>query len=418
MARVHIIGAGLAGLAAALRLAPHAREVFIHEAAPQAGGRCRSYFDATLGMVIDNGNHLLLSGNHAVQAFLRETGTQAGLVGPKAAEFAFIDLASGARWHLRPNDGPLPWWIFVPQRRVPGTQIREYLAPLALFRAAKGTPIKAAMDCRGALYERLWRPFFLAALNTEPEEADAALAAALLRETLMKGGGACRPLVAEAGLSSVFINPALARLKAQNVQIGFNRRLSNILFAENRVTQLDFGHETIPIDSADQVVLAVPPAIAAGLVPDLPAPQAFRAIVNAHFKVTPPAGLAPITGIVNGLAEWLFAFPDRLSVTISGADRLIDTPREALAEQIWQDVARVIQIAEPLPTWQIIKEKRATFAATPEEELRRPPTQSAFCNLFLAGDWTATGLPATIEGAVRSGFRAAAEILRPSRNSN
>lgn len=417
-AKVHIIGAGLAGLAAALRLASGPREVIIHEAARQAGGRCRSYFDSTLGMVIDNGNHLLLSGNHAARAFLREVGTEARLVGPNRAEFAFVDLDTDARWHLRPNDGPIPWWIFMPHRRVPQTHIGEYLQPLALLSARKGTRIDAAMACSGPLYERLWRPFFLAALNTEPEESEASLAAAILRETLMKGGRACRPLVAASGLSDAFIEPALQRLAAQNVEIRFQHRLNAIGFSAGHVTELDFGNDRIAVDPEDRIVLAVPAPVAATLVPGLSTPQSFRAIVNAHFKIAPPAGLPPITVVINGLVEWLFAFPDRLSVTISGADRLIDVPREELAETIWHDVARVTQIVEPLPAWQIIKEKRATFAATPEEETRRPQARTSFANLVLAGDWTATGLPATIEGAVRSGFRAAAEILRPAGDSS
>ncbi|MHB8884634.1 MAG: hydroxysqualene dehydroxylase HpnE [Methylovirgula sp.] len=416
-AKVHIIGAGLAGLAAALRLAPGSRQIFIHEAASQAGGRCRSYFDSTLGMVIDNGNHLLLSGNRAAHAFLREVGTEAQLVGPKTAEFAFIDLATGARWRLRPNEGPIPWWILLPSRRVPDTKIGEYLRPLALLFARKGTRIKDAMECSGPLYERLWQPFFLAALNTEPKQGEASLAAALLRETLMKGGRACHPLVAAEGLSAAFIEPALRRLAAQNAVLKFGHRLNSIAFAQNRAISLDFGGETVALDAEDQIILAVPPTVAAALVPGLSAPQTFRAIVNAHFKIVPPVNLPAVTGVTNGLIEWLFSFPDRLSITISGADRLLDIPREELAEKIWRDVAQVTQIAEPLPAWQIIKEKRATFAATPEEECRRPPTRTAFSNLVLAGDWTATGLPATIEGAVRSGFRAAAEILQPHRNA-
>ena len=416
-AKVHIIGAGLAGLAAALRLAPGSRQIFIYEAAAQAGGRCRSYFDGTLGMVIDNGNHLLLSGNRAAHAFLREVGTEAQLIGPKTAEFAFVDLGTGARWRLRPNEGPIPWWILMPSRRVPDTQIGEYLRPLALLLARKGTSIKAAMECSGRLYERLWRPFFLAALNTEPEQGEASLAAALLRETLMKGGRACHPLVAVSGLSAAFIEPALRRLAAQNATIKFGARLNNIEFAQNRATRLDFSGETVGLDAEDRVILAVPATVAATLMPGLATPQAFRAIVNAHFKIAPPVDLPAVTGVTNGLIEWLFSFPDRLSVTISGADRLLDVPREELAEKIWRDVAQVTQIAEPLPAWQIIKEKRATFAATPEEEFRRPPTRTALSNLVLAGDWTATGLPATIEGAVRSGFRAAAEILQPHENA-
>jgi hypothetical protein len=133
----------------------------------------------------------------------------------------------------------------------------------------------------------------------------------------------------------------------------------------------------------------------------------FNSIVNAHFRLEPPAGLPPIIGIINGTIEWLFAFPDRLSVTISAADRLLDVPREQLANGIWREVAAVARLPEKIPAWQIVRERRATFAATPEQESRRPGAATAWSNLFLAGDWTKTGLPATIEGAIRSGNRAA-----------
>ena len=109
-----------------------------------------------------------------------------------------------------------------------------------------------------------------------------------------------------------------------------------------------------------------------------------------------------------------FCLPGRLSVTISGADRLIATPREELAAKIWSEIQSVTEVASPLPTWQIIKEKRATFAATPIEEARRPNLRSGPANLLLAGDWTRTGLPATIEGAIRSGFAAAEALLAES----
>jgi uncharacterized protein with NAD-binding domain and iron-sulfur cluster len=117
-------------------------------------------------------------------------------------------------------------------------------------------------------------------------------------------------------------------------------------------------------------------------------------------------------GVVNGTVEWIFAFPDRLSVTISGADRLLDVPRETLAQTLWQEVATVTGVAAPLPPWQIIKERRATFAALPQQDARRPPTETKWDNVALAGDWTATGLPATIEGAIRSGNRAASCLNR------
>jgi hypothetical protein len=132
--------------------------------------------------------------------------------------------------------------------------------------------------------------------------------------------------------------------------------------------------------------------------------------VNAHFRVDPPAGLVPIVGIVNGTVEWLFAFPDRLSVTISAADRLLDVPRETLARQIWEEVAQVAGLPKAMPPWQIVRERRATFAATPAENAKRPAARTGWTNLVLAGDWTSTGLPATIEGAIQSG-NVAADLL-------
>src|SRR5262249_59448065 len=124
---------------------------------------------------------------------------------------------------------------------------------------------------------------------------------------------------------------------------------------------------------------------------------------------TPRAQTPSIVGVVNGTVEWIFAFADRLSVTISGADRLLDTPRETLASTIWRDVATVTGIGdiETPPPWQIVRERRATFPALPAEERKRPGPQTSWSNLWLAGDWTATGLPATIEGAIRSGQKAA-----------
>jgi hypothetical protein len=155
------------------------------------------------------------------------------------------------------------------------------------------------------------------------------------------------------------------------------------------------------------VVLAVPAPVARDLMPGLDAPAAFRAIVNAHFRIAPPPGQPPIIGVLNATTEWLFAFPGRLSVTVSAADHLLQVPREQLARTIWDEVSRVAGLSSELPPWQIVRERRATFAASPAQDALRPAAETRWKNMFLAGDWTDTGLPATIEGAVRSGYRAA-----------
>jgi squalene-associated FAD-dependent desaturase len=410
---IHVVGAGLAGLACALRLADAGRRVALYEAARMAGGRCRSYFDASLGLTIDNGNHLLLSGNAAARDYAKRIGASDALVGPDECAFDFLDARTRERWTLRPNASRIPWWIFVADRRVPGTGPLDYLDAGKLLFAKNGATIGETMRCNGVLWEKLWRPVLLSALNTEPEEASAALAGAVLRESLAAGGDACRPMVAKDGLGDAFIEPALRTLRAKGVEPRFGARLREIDIDDSRVAALRFGDTEVTLEEGDAVVLATPPWIAQELLPGLVAPDDFRAILNAHFKIAPPPGQPMLLGMIGTLTEWLFAFDDRLSVTISGADRLIDDAREELAEKIWAEVSAATGLpAEPLPPWQIVKEKRATFAATPAQERRRPDAKTSSDNLWLAGDWTNTGLPATIEGSIRSGYKAAELAMR------
>ena len=406
--RATVVGAGLAGLSAAVRLREAGVAVTVADGAAQAGGRCRSYHDPQLGLVIDNGNHLVLSGNAAVARFRRTVGAPADtLTGPGEAAFAFADLASGARWTVRPNAGPVPWWLLAPGRRAPGSRARDYLALARLARARPDETIADRLAPAGPAWERLLHPVLLAALNTDPAASSARLAWAVLRETVAKGGRAMRPLVAQPTLAAAFVAPAVAWLAARGAPLALGRRLRSLGVAGDRVTALHWADGAQPVAADEAVVLATPAPVAASLVPDLAAPTAFRAIVNAHFAVPPPLGAPPLLGLVNATAEWLFAFPDRVSVTVSAADRLLDTDRETLARTFWAEIGRAYGIEAPMPAWQIVKEKRATFAATPAQDARRPAAATRWRNLFLAGDWTRTGLPATIEGALRSGETAA-----------
>jgi squalene-associated FAD-dependent desaturase len=407
---VHIIGAGLAGLAAAVKLLPSGASIVVHEATGYPGGRARSYHDRTIGMTIDNGNHLVLSGNHAVRDFVKDIGSSAKLTGPDEAGFSFVDLGTGERWTLRINDG-LPWWIFISARRVPGTRLGEYLRLARLLWIKTDAPVADAIDCSGPLYRRLVHPLLLAALNIEPRQGSAALAAAVVRETLARGGAACRPLIATEGLGPTFIEPAIGHLRGRGVELKLNHELHALRFVDGGVTELDFGADKVTLGPGDMVILAVPSHATLALIPDLSVPLGHRAIANAHFRIEPPPGMPPILGVINATTEWIFAFDGRLSVTISNADRLMDVPRAMLAQTIWQEVSRATGIAGELPPWQIVRERRATFAATPEENARRPAARTRWRNLVLAGDWTATGLPATLEGAVRSGNRAAEAVI-------
>lgn len=407
-----MVGAGLAGLSAAMALVERGYHVTLSEAARAAGGRCRSYHDPQLGQRIDNGNHLILSGNVGVRRYLARIGASDRLSGPKEASFPFVDLRDGTRWTLRPNAGRLPWWVLSGKRRVPGTRARDYLAMARLLAAPAGRAIGETIPAGGILWDRLIAPLMVSALNTPPAGGSAALAGAIVRETLAKGGRACRPLIATPDLSAAFVDPALDWLARHGSELRTSRRLRAIATGAGRATALDFQDGGDAVAPDEPVVLALPAWAAAALLPGLVVPTAHHAIVNAHFAMPAPAGAPPVTGLVGGTADWIFAFPDRLSTTTSAADALCDEDRETLARRLWADVAAALRLPAGLPRWQIVRERRATFAATPAQDRLRPGAATALANLFLAGDWTRTGLPATIEGAVRSGETAAAAAMR------
>jgi len=402
---VHVVGAGLAGLSAAIRLRAAGREVRVYEATAQAGGRCRSYQDKELGCLLDNGNHLILSGNRDVAAYVKAIGSANTFDVAPEPEFAFCDVERDERWTARPNRGPIPWWLWSRARGVPGTNPGDFLAGWRLIRP-NGATVKQLLRSDNEAWRRFWGPLTVAALNTEAEHASAALLWPVLWETFGRGGGACRPVLPKQGLSESLVSPALRLLLVK-----FGWRLRAIETTDRRVAALTFTQGRVELGRTDRVILAVTPTVAAELLPGLEAPDEFRAIVNAHYRIA-VRDRPPLVGVIGGLAEWVFQKREVVSVTISAADWCADRPAEDLAHDIWADVVRALDLGtKAMPAWRVVKEKRATFAATPQQDRRRPGPATPLGNLWLAGDWTQTGLPATIEGAVRSGHRAARLIL-------
>ena len=416
MPEIHVIGPGMPAPAPAVSLVQKGLRVILYEAAGQAGGRCRSFVDKKLQCVIDNGNHLLLTGNKSAMRYISEIGAGDRLIGPQKALFPFVDIRTGQRWCVRPNAGILPWWILSAKRRVPDTRARDYLSALRFVTAPKDRTVYACAGNTSALYDRFWEPLAVSVLNTPAERAAACLLGPVLLETFARGDAACRPRIARLGLSHTLVDPALECLHRHGATVWMRRMLRRLGCTGQRVTELDFGTTNVALGQEDRVILALPAPATARLLPPLPVPEATHPIVNVHFRVGQPPDTSydsPLVGIVGGTAHWVFIRGDVISVTVSAADALAEESSDTIAHHTWHDVAIALGLPRAtIPPNRVIKEKHATFAQTPDAIARRPATRTDIANLYLAGDWTDTGLPATIEGAIRSGHKAARAVLQ------
>lgn len=409
----------MAGLAAAVKLTKSGVLVSVYEGAGQAGGRCRSFYDATLKTKIDNGNHLMLSGNYSVEEYVNTVDARDTFDVPVEAVFPFLDLDTGERWAVRPG-GRLPTWLFNKARNVPGATTGEYLRALKIYFA---TDKKTVTDCvgkSGKLFERFWDPLTLAALNTPTDQAAARLLAAILKETFFKGSKFCRPMVAKEGLSESLVDPALAYLKTKGVEVKLNTRLTKLEGEGAVLKGLVFGKKKVVLNGEnDRIIFALAPTALAGFFPNLPMPDKFHPIANVHFKLDEKGegfGDVPFLGLLGGAAHWLFIRNNVASVTISASDDLAGLKSEEVGKLIWRDVAKALGLdPKKLPANRVIREKRATFSQTPEQVAKRPNPWGPVKGLYLAGDWTNTHIPATIESAVRSGFNAAKALAKDNK---
>ncbi len=417
MATAHIIGAGVAGLAAAVELAKAQFRVVIYEQTGHAGGRCRSFHDPGLDATIDNGNHLMLSGNRSLLSFLDTIGARDELTGPKLAEFPFVDVETRERWSIELNSGPMPWWILDKDRRVPGTRLQEYLSGLKLLNAGNRT-VKQLFAGQGALYQRFWEPFTVGVMNTEPHEAAARLLTPVIRETLAKGAEYSRPMISRRGLSFTFGDPAIRWLEERGGEIRLNCRVTGIEENGKQITAIATGQGSVEVKPGDVVVSALPAWFARTVLGEtISVPDEFVPIVNVHFRVDQgrmPLMQHHVLGLLNSMSHWLFVRDDVASVTISAGEAVAAMDKNAVLDKVWREIAPEIgQDPDRLPARsRVLTERRATFKGTVQQLSKRPNMPTKWRNLVLSGDWVENGLPSTIEGSIRSGQSAAQHLIR------
>jgi squalene-associated FAD-dependent desaturase len=415
--KLAVIGAGYAGLAAAVELAAAGRQVEIFEASRVLGGRARAA--QIEGFTVDNGQHILIGAYTETLRLMRAVGANPDALLKRTSlrfEFPGEFVMSAPRL-------PAPLHTAFALLLARGLDWREKWAAIRLMRGLQASKFRIEPDTtvtewldRNKTPSRqrrlLWEPLCIAALNTPADRASAQVMANVLRDSLASSREASDMLLPQVNLSALFPEPAAKFI----MQRGGNLHLGH------RVGSLRREADAWLIDDAGpfaQVILAVAPYHLASLVPSL-APQVahfeWEPIVTSYFSYPATVRLPqPMLGVDTGIAQWLF---DRgqlcgqhglIAAVISARGRHLDLPKAELERGIHQEIARLVpRLPEPLAV-QTITEKRATFACVPN--LQRPPALTELPGLWLAGDYVSGDYPATLEGAVRSGVAAARKIL-------
>lgn len=406
-AAVHVVGAGVAGLACALRLVDAGRRVVLHEGSPGAGGRARSLPDGG-----DNGTHALVGANRAALRFLERVGARGRWVEPEPEGLPVLDLLTGRA--ARVALSPLGWTTA--GLRPAGVSLGAVLALARCMLPRRDRPVAEAMAGHPEFHRSYVEPLTVAALNTPSAEASSRRLGAVLLRAGGRAGG--RLLVAREGLGPDMVEPALAALRAAGAEVRFGARLRRLAVEGGRAAALEFEGGMVPLDGGAAAVLALPPWEASRLLPGLAVPLAHAPIVNLHFAHrTPPDAPVRFLGLLGALCQWVLVRPGGVSVTVSAGDAEAREDAASLAPRAWAEVRRAA-LAFDLPgVWpeapapcRVVKERRATPRHVPGAPPR--PPRMPLPNLALAGDWTHPVLPATIEASVLSGEAAARAVLR------
>jgi hypothetical protein len=405
--RTHIVGAGIAGLSAALAASVQGREVVLYEAAPRAGGRCRTLYPDH-GFRHDNGTHVLFTANRCALDLLKVIGARDRWIEPEAEGLPLYDARTGRMDRI----GLSPWSWLDPTRRPSGLCLEEIAGILRLAFCREDRAVGTILG-PGSAMDRVIEPLTVAVLNTPVAIASSRRLGLALRRLFRPGSS--RLLVARNGLSEDLVEPALETLRRRGTAILTGQRLKSVRIRDGHVVGLISTDRLAVLRPDDQVILALPPWEIARLIPGLSVPDRFEPILNVHYRVQ-GGDLPRFAGLIGTLAQWVLVRRDHVSVTVSAAGAVIDREPGGLGVQIWHEIVPALRAlgldvaVDCQPETRVVKEKRATIrqaAGLVPQPLLRP-----FANLALAGDWIGD-FPATIENAVMAGERAVCLLGRP-----
>jgi squalene-associated FAD-dependent desaturase len=443
---VLIIGGGFAGLAAGVALAEAGKKVRLLEQKPHLGGRARSFRDPATGSLVDNGQHILMGCYHATIRFLSTIGTLERVHFQPRLAVPFLDRG-GRLTRLECPDWPAPWYLLMGVLRSKSFSAKEKLEIFRLGWTLRSHPtsrdhpvgetVAAWLSRVGqsqSLQGNFWDLLCIAVMNEDPRRAGARLFERVLRLALVTSPADSRLGIVRGGLSECYTASATAYIEARGGRVETACGVRQLLIADGfcRGVELSQGRRI----EAGPVISAVPWQQLAGLLPGgllrtepfFSAALALRPapIISINLWFDAPLTELEFAGLRGTTIQWLFnksrilgSSDHCVSLVLSGAHQQVGRPKQELLALALAELGELlpeVRKAKLLHSL-VIKERSATFSPSPEADLLRPAARTPVRGLFLAGDWTNTGLPATIEGAVQSGYTAAREILQAGERS-
>lgn len=439
MVDVVIIGGGLSGLSAAVDLAQRGLRIVLAEQGPKLGGRCYSYIDKTTGDIVDNGQHVLLGAYHHLLHYLELIGTAQFLKHEPTLRLTFhhpskgfgtfrivslprpFDLAAGIfqftilsfrdRQRLLNVGRYLHSWNQQKEEELSSLTLKQWLVSLHQS--------EEAQRC-------VWNPIAISVMNDLPEKSSALLFARSLRAVFLGRKADSAILIPTVGQTELYVDGAVQFLKKHHVEILMNAEVHKIQTNNSIVTGVSLKDgpslhskaviSTVPYYSLKRLLATEQQVLLRCSEIDT---FSSAPIISLHLWFDKEFMSDEYIGLIDRTIQWLFnrrkitgGDPPSigyLSAVISAAYDYIDMPKEQLVARALDDIQNVYPESRDarLVSSVVIKEKRATFSSSTDTEKLRPTAKTAIEHFYLAGDWTQTGLPATIEGAVKSGVTAA-----------
>lgn len=388
MATVHIIGAGISGLAAATKLAAAHVPVKLYEASTTAGGRCRSSTHATLGSY-DHGLHLFSGAARELQKFIHRI----------EAKDQFTRISSP----LRITDGKSgEEWTLSGLRPIMAAPIVDHIQLIGSIVMANDAPIESVVSDTSPLQDALLVPLSRMALTQPTHKATTKQLHRLMRRQLKRGG--TRFYMAKESLQQAFISPALAALEYLGGSVYFGQALKSYDAQRN---ELNFVRKKLQLEPDDVVIIATPAYAAKALLPDIVTPPQQHCAITFHFPCAHGQAPGSIRVLTNAPVDLLRYDKGVVRAELRLAEHAWLSDEEALAKRVWKLIQQLHPQLESMPEYAIWREKRAGHV--PQKKKMPAPALPPRC--FLAGDWLDATRAGTLEGAARAGHRAASQAL-------